>query len=603
LAKDRVNLTKQVKEANDIVAVIGSYLPLQPAGNGFKGLCPFHADSRPSLQVSSQYQNFRCWACGKLGDVFDFVMEFDKVNFKEAVALLARRAGISLADDPHARTRAKLLDAIRWAADLYHHCLLDSPLATEARKYLGSRQLTGETIRRYGLGFAPLDGNWLTEHASSAAGITFETLEQVGLLKRRDGNAGFYSPFRERVMFPIRDARGQVVGFGGRILPGSAHAQRGPKYYNSSETPLFSKSDLLYGLDTARHAAPSAGYLAVVEGYTDVLMAHQLGVGQVVATMGTALNVQHVQQLRRFAPRVVLVFDADAGGDLGVDRALEIFISQDVDLTIATLPNGLDPCDLLIAQGAEPFRAVLASAVDALDFKVNQLLARESGNGLDGQRRMIDAILGILALAPQRQRVKEELVLARLAKRLRLRIETLWARLDELRAERRSKEPPPVRVARPNEPRGASVAPPPYERELLEVLCGHAELVPQAMAAIRVDELVHEVGRTLLEALYELQTAGEPPDVDSLRERLAQPALIRKAIELREVGRLHPAPAAWLERIIAAFAEHKSLRAKQELQSQLDEVADHAAALEVLKRLQAESLLRNRPKSAEPPAA
>ena len=148
--------------------------------------------------------------------------------------------------------------------------------------------------------------------------------------------------------FPIRDVRGAAVGFGGRILPSLAARVRGPKYYNSADTPLFNKSEQLYGLDQARQAAAKAGYLAVVEGYTDVLMAHQMGVGQVVATMGTALNARHVQQLRRFAPRVVLVFDADAGGDTGVDRALEMFASHDMDLAIATLPDGLDPCDLLV---------------------------------------------------------------------------------------------------------------------------------------------------------------------------------------------------------------------------------------------------------------
>src|SRR5205085_11532722 len=159
---------------------------------------------------------------------------------------------------------------------------------------------------------------------------------------------GWYDRFRDRILFPIRDVRGHTVGFGGRVLPSSPLAARAPKYYNSCDTPLFKKSEQLYGIDEARHAALKAGYLAVVEGYTDVLMAHQLGVPEVVATMGTALNARHVQQLRRHAPRVVLVFDADAGGETGVDRALEIFVGQDVALRIATLPAGLDPCDLLV---------------------------------------------------------------------------------------------------------------------------------------------------------------------------------------------------------------------------------------------------------------
>jgi DNA primase len=331
LADDRV---KQVKEANDIVDVVGGYIALRPAGTTFKGLCPFHDDSRPSFDVDPRRQRYRCWSCGKYGDVISFVQEHERISFPEALEVLARRAGITLernGDPAREASKARLLDVARWAAQQYHECLLDSPLAEEARRYLGGRGLKGETVRRYGLGFAPRAGDWLVQRAE-AAGVALELLEKVGLIAPRQQKAGWYDRFRDRVLFPIRDVRGQAVAFGGRILPHSPLASRGPKYYNSTETPLFSKSDHLYGLDQARHAAAKAGYLAVVEGYTDVLMAHQVGVGQVVATMGTALNGRHVHTLRRFAPRVVLVFDADAGGDTGVDRALEIFAGHDVDL-------------------------------------------------------------------------------------------------------------------------------------------------------------------------------------------------------------------------------------------------------------------------------
>src|SRR5439155_10670177 len=204
-----------------------------------------------------------------------------------------------------------------------------------------------------GLGYAPATGDWLAQRAVPA-GLSMDLLEKLGLVARRQEGNGYYDRFRDRIIVPIRNARSQAVGFGGRILPSSPFANRAPKYYNSCDTPLFVKSEQLYGLDQARSAATQTGYLAVVEGYTDVLMAHQLGVGQVVATMGTALNGRHVQQLRRFVPRVVLVFDADAGGSTGVDRGLQIFISQNVDLAIATLPQGLDPWDLLVERGPEP---------------------------------------------------------------------------------------------------------------------------------------------------------------------------------------------------------------------------------------------------------
>jgi DNA primase len=598
LADDQV---KQVKEANDIVAVVGGYLALRPAGPTFKGLCPFHNDSRPSFDVDPRRQRYRCWSCGKYGDVISFVQEHDKISFPEALELLARRAGITLekrGGGPQDQTRSLLLDVVRWAAKEYHECLLDSDPAEEARAYLGKRGLTGETVRRYGLGYAPAAGDWLVQRAA-AAGVSLELLEKVGLVARRKSGDGHYDRFRDRVQFPIRDVRGQPVGFGGRILPSSPLASRAPKYYNSCDTPLFSKSSQLYGIDQARAAAARAGYLAVVEGYTDVLMAHQQGVGQVVATMGTALNARHVQQLGRFVPRVVLVFDADAGGDTGVDRALAIFASHEIDLAVATLPPGLDPCDLLLQQGADAFRRVLEGAADALDFKLKQVLGAggPAALGVEGLRRAVDAVLGVIALAPSsgvapgvraqltpsKIAVKTQLMVSRIAQRLALKEETVWARLDELRARRRE-EAPPRPEADAEAPRQAPAAP--EERELLELLLAEPALVPAARAALAAEAVEHPGLRRLLEGLYALDEAGEPPTLDQLRPRLANPRLAAKALEMGDVGRRHPDRPGWLQRLLSRFQERRQRPVKQELQNQLHAARDHDQALELLRRLQ-----------------
>lgn len=318
-------------------------------------------------------------------------------------------------------------------------------------------------MRRNQLGYAPLAGDWLVQQANEQD-QPLDLLEKLGLIAPRTGGQGYYDRFRDRVMFPIRDPQGRVVGFGGRILPDSPLTGRAPKYYNSCDTPLFTKSEQLYGIDQARQAAVSEGFLVVVEGYTDVLMAHQCSVPQVVATMGTALNARHVQQLRRFSPRVVLVFDADEGGDTGVDRALQLFVTHDVDLRIATLPVGLDPCDLLVQQGPEPFRAALTNAVDVLEFKLTRVLTVEANNGTEGRRRAVDAVLGILALAPplpdQAAAVKQELMVTRIAQRLALKEETVWARLRELRRQetRQPRAPPAGGGFHPR--RGSAQCPP-----------------------------------------------------------------------------------------------------------------------------------------------
>jgi DNA primase len=588
VADDRAALIQQVKAGSDIVEVVGTYVALRPAGKSFKGLCPFHEDHNPSFYVDPHWQNYRCWSCGKAGDVLTFVQEQERVTFLEALEMLARRAGISLekmSRSPANSGRAVMLDVARWAAELYHQCLLDSSLAKAARDYVGERMLTGETVRRFGLGYAPAQGDWLVQHAARDA-VSLTVLEQIGLIARREQGEGHYDRFRDRVMFPVRDPRGRVVGFGGRILPSSPSSARGPKYYNSAESPLFNKSELVYGLDQARQPAGKAGYLAVVEGYTDVLMAHQLGLGQVVATMGTALTARHVRQLRAFAPRVVLVFDADAGGRTGVDRALELFVSQDVDLRVATLPEGLDPCDLLLKEGPLALQSALTNAADVLEFKLSQVWDSEAQTGIEGRRRAVDAVLGILALAPemtdQASALKRELMVTRIAHRLGVKEETVWARLQELRTARRAAEGSPGPAA--EEKRAAPAAP--HERQLLEVLLAEPGLVATAAAELPAAEVEHAGLRVLLEGLYRLHAEGAEPSLDRLRPRIDNPPLMEKAHQLQEMGRKISDRPGTLRGILLRFAERRALPEKQELRNQLHATSDHAAAVELLRQLQ-----------------
>lgn len=416
-------------------------------------------------------------------------------------------------------------------------------------------------------------------------------MEKVGLIAQRDEGRGYYDRFRDRLIFPIRDARGQTVGFGGRILPSSPLSARGPKYYNSAETPLFSKSEQLYGIDQARQASAKIGYLAVVEGYTDVLMAHQRGVPQVVATMGTALNARHVRQLRRFVSRVVLVFDADAGGSTGVDRALEIFVSEEIDLAIATLPEGLDPCDLLVQQGPEPFTSALKNAVDPLNFKLNQMLAGDANSSIEKKLRVVEEVLKIIVLAPemcnQADALKRELIINSMAQRLALKEETIWARLRELRAARpRDQREPPTKEGESNGDEDKPRPPAPLERQLLEVLLAEPELVGQAAAEVPPDELEHPRARRLLHELYLLKAEGHPPDLDHLRDRINDSDLTAVALKLQEKGRMIRDRTAWLQALLTEFRKRRQHADKLELQNQLQAVRDPAAALDLLRQVQ-----------------
>jgi DNA primase len=589
---DRAALREQIREANDIVDVVGSRISLRPAGPQFKGLCPFHEDHNPSLTVDSRRQRYKCWSCGEGGDVFAFVQKFDKVTFPEALELLARKAGISLEKikkNPQGPSRAGMLDVMRWAAEQFQKCLLDSPQAEVARDYLGERKLSLETIRKFGLGYAPNSWEWLVVNAANAQ-MSPDMLEKVGLIARRTEGKGYYDRFRDRVTFPIRNVQGQIVGFGGRILPSSpVSAERPqPKYYNSAETALFSKSEQLYGIDQAKQAAAKAGYLAIVEGYTDVLMAHQHGIGQVVATMGTALNARHVKNLKRIVSRVVIVFDADAGGDAGVDRALEVFVSNDLDLRIATLPEGLDPCDLLAAHGPEPFHQALDRAIDVFEFKLQRVWAKHGSAGIDGRTKAMEEMLAILALTPNERSVKLELMLNRLAQRLLVKEEKVWARLKELRAVRKREESQeaPRHTVVEDEAAPVSKARPAtaHERGLVELLLADPKLVPEAIVHVPREEIEHPGLGKVIEAIYSLHAEGRPPDLELLRVRIDNEPLAEKLFDLQERGEICQEKPWVFQKILAHFRERRAERCQQAIKNQLQD-ADTVASLELLRKL------------------
>ena len=591
---DRV---KMVKEASDIVDVIGSYISLRPAGQQtFKGLCPFHDDHRPSFDVDPKRGRYRCWSCGKYGDVITFVQEYEKVEFAEALEILAKRAGINLEKSENLvqnRLRGSMLDSVRWASDQYHQCLQESPLAAEARSYLSSRGLEDEIIRQFGLGFAPRRGDWLLELAHND-GVDVGMLEQVGLIGRKTDKPGLYDRFRDRIMFPIRNVLGNTVGFGGRIMPSSPFIDKAPKYYNSSDSPLFSKSEQLYGIDQARNAIGKVGYLAVVEGYTDVMMAHQMGVGNIVATMGTAINARHLRQLRRWTSKVVLVFDADAGGEQGVDRALELFVTNDMDLAIATLPVGLDPCDMLLNDGPEAFQEVLKGAVDALEFKLSSILAEISRDGasVETKRKATDSILSVLARIPVESspssQLKMQLMLGRIGKRLGLSEETLKNRVNELRPKTESRKVDTNIINTTEESRRAK--PVPEEKELVEVLLANPDLVFRAKQDLSIDDLNHPGLRQIVSILFDLQDEKQTPDLDAVRARMGDSPIGSRLLDLADQGRRNPEPVTWYGNILERFNERKVKPVVRVLQDQLHAANDHETAMELLRKLQSRSV-------------
>jgi DNA primase len=576
------DLKERVRDAVDIVDLVGTYLSLRRAGKAMVGLCPWHEDSRPSFQVNPERQTFRCWVCNLGGDVFSFLMKMERLEFREALEQLAQRAGIDL---PRGRgglptdEKAAILAALTWAADRYRDCLRGAPEAKGARDYLASRGLTQNTIDTFRLGFAPPAWDWLLRQAS-AAGIAAAHLAKAGLVVERQDRSGHYDRFRDRVMFPICDHFSRCVAFGGRVLPGAPPDSA--KYINSPETPLFSKSSMLYGLDTARDAMSTSRRAIVVEGYTDCLAARQAGINDVVAVLGTALGERHAKLLRRYADRIVLVLDGDDAGRRRADEILDVLLAEPIDVRIARLPAGVDPCEFVLDRGRDAFESLVATAGDPLDYRLDEALARLAPDaGDDASLAAVESVLVALAkvstqssLSPSQSRLREDQVVGRLSRRFGLSREVLRSRMLALRSSSAKRSTMPSAVdgdgsEGPQPTLGIMRRLPAWDREVIEVLVGVPDGAGLIVRDVQSAELETQEGRAVLEAARRLHADGREialagllleihdPAVQSLLVAVDETSSARAPLDPRE--RVHHLEDA-LRRRSAQRQAHRSAR-------------------------------------------
>ena len=527
----RDDLKERVRDAIDIVDLVGGYISLKRSGRGLVGLCPWHDDSRPSLQVNHERQTFRCWVCDIGGDVFNFVMRMEKLEFREAIEQLADRAGIEM---PRGRAglptddKAALVRICTWAAERFHACLLSAPEAGPARDYLAGRGLDQNTIGHFQLGFAPQAWDWLLRQAS-AAGFQPQDLARAGLVVERQERGGHYDRFRGRAMFPIRDPQGRCIAFGGRILPGSDDPA---KYINSPETPLFSKSSMLYGLDTAREAMAASRRAIVVEGYTDCLAARQAGIGDVVAVLGTALGERHAKLIRRYADRIVLLLDGDDAGRRRANEILDVLLAEPIDVRIARMPAGVDPCEFVLERGREAFEALVAAAIDPLDYRMEEAIASLAPDaGDDAALAALESVLGALArvsarspLSPSQRRLREDQVLGRLSRRFGISRDVLHSRVLDLR---RSTGQAPAAADAAGAALRTTALPrlPAWDREVIEVLVGVPDSIGLIVRQSGGSELETAEARTVLAAAERLHQEGRTVALPALLLEIGDPSL------------------------------------------------------------------------------
>lgn len=509
-------LIDQVRQSIDIVDVISEHVALTRRGKNFLGLCPFHDDASPSMNVSQDKQIYKCFACGAGGNAFTFLRDIEHISFIEAVRKLADRAGIALPDANDDRIPQESFDELYRAGDLalkyYHHMLMEHDSGAIARNYLEGRGITRETIAAFSLGYA-LDRWDGFLQAATRRGFSPQVLERAGLVSPRQGGSGFYDRFRNRVMFPILASTGRPVAFGARALSPDEQA----KYLNSPETPIYNKSAILYGLWQGRDAIRNADQALVVEGYMDLVALSQYGIPNAVASSGTALTADHARLLRRYASRIVLVFDGDAAGTGAAVRGIGSLFEIGLDARVVSLPEGHDPDSFVRERGADAFRDLIASAAPAVDFLMNQLARREDLSTIDGKTRAAHDLADLIGRV--KDQALRQFLIQDIAQKLRLD-ESAFIQIAQ--ASRR----PPRRSPAEQEPAPAPFNPHPIkERELIYFMMQNEATADRVLKFIPFEDFSNSAYRRIAHIIAQNRKQGQPVDAAFLVDQLEDPNL------------------------------------------------------------------------------
>jgi len=584
------SIVSRVQQANDIVDIVSEHISLARKGREMVGLCPFHDDQRPSLYVNPAKQIFKCFACGAGGSVFTFVQMRENLTFPQALQRLAERAGIKLkparqtkekTDDGPADVDPNMLAKVNlWSAKCFAKNLADEQKGETARKYLAERKINQESIKKWMIGLAASD-NDLIKKAKSQKNVPIDLLIKAGLASDMGGDnlsdksaTRMADKFVNRLMFPIADVTGRIIGFGGRTLDGA-----GAKYINSPTTVLFDKSNSMYGLEQARHKIGSTGTAVVVEGYTDCIMAHQFGCSNVIATLGTSFTTGHSRILKRYAKKIVLLFDSDTAGIEAANRALEICLLQRIDIKLASVPEGKDPCDFLLAAGKERFEGLIANATDVFEFKWNRLKKTFSGDGtlIDNKAAVEEFMQAIAAAvhAGNLQTVDRGVIVNRLSK-----ITGLDARQINAELDRRQKTMAKTasyhgaakmenqKAQRLNLGDGLAAT---AQREILEVLLNEPKLFENVKQKIAAEDFDVPILGQIASVLFESLKTESNISLTKVLSRIETVELGNAVVELAQTGEEKGNFSSRLNGAIEVMQRHQSKKKKSEIKSTKDQ--------------------------------
>ncbi len=438
---------EKIKERLNIVDLLGTYLKLDKAGKNMKACCPFHHEKTPSFFVSAERDSYYCFGCGAKGDIFTFVQEFEGLDFFGALKLLAERTGVTLdrGNFEQKNDKEAIFNCLEAATQFFEANLqAQAGVPKGALKYLEERGLTEKTIKDWRIGFVADDWRMLYEYLTNRK-FSDTQIEQAGLIKKSEKGSGFYDRFRGRIMFPIRDSASRVVGFTGRILPAydthstsSGQAVEVAKYLNSPETAVFNKSKILFGFDLAKLAIRKFDYSVIVEGQMDIIMCHQAGFQNVVATSGTALTPEHLTLLRRISNKVIMAFDADKAGLNAATKAWQLALSLGMEVKIAGITDGKDPADLILSpgglpgQGKEKFKEALKNSMHIVDFYLAKILAEKLDERKMGQA-VREQILPFIALVESN--IEKAHWVKKISEQARIDEKAIWDDLKKVKVE------------------------------------------------------------------------------------------------------------------------------------------------------------------------
>ena len=519
------HVIEQILRSVDFLRIVGRHCELTRKGKNYWACCPFHQEKTPSFSVDPEQGLYHCFGCKEGGNVFTFLEKMEGLGYREALNRLAAEAGVDLSryesePGPSRDEFARLRGINELACNYYQQCLLKSEAGKRARDYLAGRKINPESVEKWRLGYAP-DG-W--EHLLNLAAKRKLDAEQVcraGLAVQREGAPGYYDRFRNRLMFPIGDSAGLTIGFGARAL----NDEDQPEYLNSPETPLFSKGRCFFGLSQARAAIRTGRTAVLLEGYTDVIMAHQEGVEETLAVLGTALTQDHARVLDRLCERVVLVFDADEAGLKSTLHSIEVLLSEDLELLVATLPPGQDPCDFIVASGGEAFRKRIQEARGFFEYRL--ALARNQYDTASIEGRMA-AFRDVMELAVAvRDEAKRDMIVRHSAQELGISENAAWDYVRRNWTQRTAGRA----KARQAEPMAKLSAEQMLPAELLGLLLANPDLIPEAAQKVDVEELKDCAERQVLGRLLRQGALDVARFVGSLGEPQMASAAARAMAE------------------------------------------------------------------------